>query len=177
MNEISAVEDFSINHEVVMKNVRSVFLLQKKLLNMEDFKATMTKLRHWMHSFKGNNEEGILRFFVGNISDVMSKPQNAHLTEQNALMMRYVFLMAKDEAGEQIFDLFDLLRIMWLLVERDGYNELEIDNEYFKELINLSEIDHDEETFKEIIAEGILRLQIRLHLATLILKEEKRRKE
>lgn len=55
---------------------------------------------------------------------------------------------------------------------------MDIDTEYFSHFCSMADMDVDDhEQFAEIIAEAKLRLQIRVHLVTLILKEEKRRKE
>lgn len=54
----------------------------------------------------------------------------------NVLMMRYGYHSVKDpESGEEFFDLFDLLILTFISVERDGFYQLEIDNDFSKELI------------------------------------------
>lgn len=58
-----SLEDFSISHEVVMKNVRALFQLQKKILDFAQVRATLQKIRDWMLGFSGNNEEGVTNFF------------------------------------------------------------------------------------------------------------------
>jgi hypothetical protein len=105
-------------------------------------------------------------------------PANQHLNEPNVLMCQYALFKAEDQSGNKEFDLWDLLRFKFLIAERDGFYELEIDREYFKHLLDLgSAEDVEPEDWEEFVAEANMRLQIRVHLATLVLKEEKRRKE
>ena len=81
------IEDFTIDHEVVMKNVRALSLLQKRIIDMEELRKSITKMRDWMLSFAGNNEEGLMLFFNKHIVSVMQRPENKHLTGSNVLML------------------------------------------------------------------------------------------
>ena len=109
--------------------------------------------------------------------EALQMPANQHLIEANVLMCQYALFKAEDETGK-IFDLWDLMRFKYLLMERDGFYELEIDREYFKHMMNLaSEDDIEADDWNEFVAEAKMRLEIRTHLATLVLKEEKRRKD
>ena len=130
-----------------------------------------------MLSFSGNNEEGATNFFQNSMLEALEMPANKHLVEANVLMLQFALFKAEDETGK-IFDLWDMMRFKYLLMERDGFYELEIDREYFKYMMDLaSEDDIDANDWNEFVAEANMRLQIRVHLATLVLKEEKRRKE
>ena len=108
-----------------MKNVRALFKLQKTLMNVAEVKKTILRFKNWTNTFTGNEEEGLSTFLNQQLTQVMSRPENQHLDESNALMIQYVLAQAKTETGEPVFDLFDLLRFKWLVVERDGYYQLE----------------------------------------------------
>lgn len=71
-----------------------------------------------------------------------------------------------------MFDLFELMIISFVISERDGFNQLETDNEFSKRFLHMSEF--DEEDFNLLVAESVKRLEIRVHLASLILMEKKR---
>ena len=87
-------------------------------------------------------------------------------------MLRYGYHSVKNSAGEQEFDLFDLLILTFISAERDGFYQLEIDNDFSKKLVQIGEYEDDE--MYELIAECINRLEIRVHLTSLIMVEEKR---
>ena len=82
---------------------------------------TYKKLQHWFDSFEGNDEEGAHAYVNNEIVKVMSRPANAHLTEPNVLMLRYVFFTIKDKNGDRLFDMFELIILMMSVVERDGF--------------------------------------------------------
>jgi len=83
-----------------MKNVHSLSTLQKKILNLAELRKSMLKMRDWMQAFEGDNEEGLRKFFSSQIVSVMSREENSHLSESNALMIQYALTKAKNKAGE-----------------------------------------------------------------------------
>ena len=101
--------------------------------------------------------------------------ENSELDESNILMLRYGFHTIKNEQNENIFDLFELMIISFVISERDGFNQLETDNEFSKRFFHMSEF--EEEDFNMLVAESVKRLEIRVHLASLILMEKKRVEE
>jgi len=50
-------------------------------------------------------------------------------------MLRYGYHSVKNSTGEQEFDLFDLLILTFISAERDGFYQLEIDNDFSKKLV------------------------------------------
>ena len=165
--------DFHINSEIVMKTVKGLFSFQKILLSDKKIKETIFKVKEWFDHFTGNEEEAAMGYLMTKITEaVMSASSNAGVSEVNVLMLRYAFHSAKNEAGENWFDLFDLLILTFLFAERDGFYQLEVDNEFWKRLMEIGEFEEDH--MYEFIAEAKHRLEIRVHLASLILKEQKR---
>ena len=107
---------------------------------------------------------------------IMAQSANNELEETNVLMMRYGFHAAKNANDQPWFDLFDLLILTFILTERDGFYQLEVDREFSRELFEIGEFDLPSEDDKmfDLIASCIRRLEIRVHLTSLIMKEEKR---
>ena len=62
--------------------------------------------------------------------------------------------------------------LTFVVSERDGFYQLETDNEFGKRFLHMSEF--EEEDFNLLVAESVRRLEIRVHLASLILMEKKR---
>ena len=60
--------------------------------------------------------------------------------------------------------------ISFVISERDGFNQLETGNEYSKRFFHMSEF--EEEDFNMLVAESVKRLEIRVHLASLMLMEK-----
>ena len=171
------IQDFHVNNEVVMKSILGLFKMQKVILDPHRVKACFTKLRGWFQRFEGNDEEAASAFILKQLVDALNNNQglNATVTEINILMCRYAFHKAKAEDGEtQLLDMFELMIIMWVSVERDGFNQLEQDKEYSQRLFELAEDEFDDGEMNEMVAEAVVRLEIRVHLASLIMKEEER---
>ena len=65
------------------------------------------------------------------------------------------------------------------MTERDGFYQLEVDREFSRELFEIGEFDlpSEEDKMFELIASCVRRLEIRVHLTSLIMKEEKRYQE
>lgn len=95
-------------------------------------KRTFVKLQKWFDSFEGNDEEGAAAYVNKEIVNVMGRPANAHLTEPNVLMMRYVFFTIKNEDGSKLFDILELIILTMSISERDGFYQLEPDNDFTK---------------------------------------------
>jgi hypothetical protein len=55
---------------------------------------------------------------------------NVDLDENNTLITRTAFAMAKDENDKPIFNLFDCIIFSVLFTDRDGFNDLETDAEF-----------------------------------------------
>ena len=167
------MENFTITSEVVMKNIKGLFTLQKVLLNPKKVKDTIFKLKAWFDSFTGNEEEAAVSYLVGKlVESIASTSGNSVIEEANVLMLRNGYHSAKNEAGESRFDLFDLIILTFISAERDGFYQLEVDNHFGKELFELGEYEDDQ--IYDLIAVCIKRLEIRVHLSSLIMMEEKR---
>ena len=52
------------------------------------------------------------------------------MNEANVLMLRYGFFQAKDKNGGELFDIFELIMITFILCERDGFYQLEQDRSF-----------------------------------------------
>ena len=106
----------------------------------------------------------------------MATSANNELNETNVLMMRYGFHSAKNADDQPWFDLFDLLILTFILTERDGFYQLEVDREFSRQLFEIGEFDlpSEEDKMFSLIALCVRRLEIRVHLTSLIMKEEKR---
>ena len=127
-----------------------------------------------MLTFAGDNEEGAISYLRGTLTETMASAENSKLTNANVLFLRYGFHTIKDSKGDNLFDLFDLIRITALLTERDGFNELEVDNEFGKRFMEMSSLEEDD--MLVFIAESVKRLEVRVHLATLVIRESKKHK-
>jgi len=66
--------------------------------------------------------------------------------------------------------------ITFLLSERDGFYQLEDDRIFMNYLLDMVAAMDDEEELEKMVGECLYRLEIRVHLATLVLKEEKEHK-
>lgn len=167
-------DDYEVKHDLIIRASDGLYRLQKLILDANLVRRTIQRYRDWVQSFVGNNEEGASTFIMETIKTTMSN-QNSHLMHSmNTLMFRYAMLKAVDRNGEKIFDFFDLLRFTFLCADREGYNTLELDNEFVKRLLSLGDSDEDE--FNEMVSWSLKRLEIRVHLATLVKKEAERRK-
>lgn len=169
------IEDFEVNHGIVMKVVKGFYKIHKLLLDPKRVKKTFVKLQSWFDSFEGNDEEGAIAYVNNEIVKVMGREANSHLTEPNILMMRYVFFTINNKNGEKLFDILELMILTMAISERDGFYQFEIDNDFMKIVYQLADSDEDE--LNEVIAQAIIRLEIRTHLATLIMTDEKRKLE
>ena len=88
-------------------------------------------MKLWIDHFEGNEEEAASGFIMGKMTEaIMAASANAELDEPNVLMFRYGFHSAKNAAGEPMFDLFDLLIITFVLSDRDGLYQLEVDRDF-----------------------------------------------
>ena len=72
-------------------------------------------------------------------------------------------------------DLFDLIRLTFLFCQRENFHKLAVDSDYLQKFYTIGAIEDDAE-MRLHIAEAVQRLERRVHLATLIIKEEERRK-
>ena len=169
-----SMSDFHVDNEVLLKTVNGLYTLQKVILDTVAIKKTILKIRDWMLTFDGDNEEGAVSYLRGTLQDTMAMSENSKLTNANVLFLRYGFHTIKDSNGDNLFDLFDLIRITAVLTERDGFNDLEVDNEFGKRFMEMSSLEEDD--ILEFIAESVKRLEIRVHLATLIIRESKKHK-
>ena len=160
----------------MLKSIKGLFKLQKLLLDAARIKKTIEKVKVWFDHFDGNEEEAAASYITTNLTKAMlAGSVNNEIKEENILMFRYCFHSAKNEAGEHWFDLFDLMIISFILSERDGFYQLEVDYEFLKRFMTLGIMEEDD--LFELIAECKYRLEIRVHLTSLIMCEEKRVKE
>ena len=110
---------------------------------------------------------------------ILSASANAEIDEPNVLMFRYGLSTAVDSAGKASFDLFDLLILTFIMTDRDGLYQLEVDREFSQRMFEIGDFDlpNEDDRMFGLIAESVRRLEIRVHLASLIMKEEKRVKD
>jgi len=126
-----------ITDENVIRFCHAFVLLQKKLVNEQTLKTLFEKIiAHKAANKDGDDEEA----FAKEINDqVMGKLQEHSecIEEVNALVLRWAFFGIKNKSGQPLFDLFELLLIGMLLVERDAVNTLEADENFIKSFINM----------------------------------------
>ena len=172
------IDSFEVTNDVVVKVIGGLYKLQKMILNPKKVQTMFIKMRDWFNDFTGDEDEAAGQFLIGKLVEAMEKnSRNQNLTETNVLMMRYGFHQAKDKNGNELFDLFELIMITFVLVERDGFHQLENDKIFTKKILQEVAAMDDEDELNEVVAEAIDRLEIRVHLATLILKEERAHQE
>ena len=136
------MDDFLITNEVVFRVVGGLFRLQKVLLDPKRIKKCVSKLQKWMQSFTGDDEEGVFQYLQKAMIDAFDNhAENLGLTETNALIFRYAFFTINDENQETLFDLFELLILTFVLTEQDGFNQLEVDREFWLELLMIHDFD------------------------------------
>ena len=174
------MQDFQINNDTVMKAVRGLFRLQKVLVSAKKVKETMYRLKTWFDAFEGNEEEAASGYLLTKMKEsILNASANNALDEPNVLMFRYGLSTAVDSTGKPSFDLFDLIILTFIMSDRDGLYQLEVDRDFSQRLFEIGDFDlpNEDDRMFALIAESIRRLEIRVHLASLILKEEKRVKD
>ena len=140
---------------------------------MKNIKSAFSKLKQWFDAFEGNEEEAGVAYITKKVAAVMDDPENNDVTEMNVLMFKYVFISAKGEDDSPLFNLYELMIIYLSLTERDGFYQLETDVEFCQRIFGIGE--YDQEQLDLMFAEVKHRLEIRVHLSSLIMMEEKRR--
>ena len=174
------MKDFHISNETVMKTIRGLFKLQKVLVSPKKVKETLYRLKAWFDNFTGNEEEAASGYLLAKMKEsVLSASANSELDEPNVLMFRYGLSTAVDSADKPFFDLFDLLILTFIMTDRDGLYQLEVDRDFSQRMFEIGDFDlpNEDDRMFALIAESIRRLEIRVHLASLIMKEEKRVKD
>ena len=140
----------------------------------------MYRLKAWFDHFEGNEEEAASGYLLSKMKEaILSASANSELDEPNVLMFRFGLATATDKAGKPYFDLFDLLILTFIMTDRDGLYQLEVDRDFSQKLFEIGDFDlpNEDDRMFALIAESIRRLEIRVHLASLIMKEEKRVKD
>ena len=67
---------------------------------MAKVKQTFSRLKNWMDSLAGNDEEGAITFIQNSIKNVIGSSENKNLSEANTMMLRWGFFNVKNADGK-----------------------------------------------------------------------------
>lgn len=144
------------------------YRLSRLIIDDKTFiKNTIKKIRDWIETFEGNDQEGAQAFFFDKFGAIGRA--NSHIKHVNIYMARMAF-GSITAYGKPLLSVTEILSLSMLLVDDDQINDLEIDNDFIKEFINMPE-DHETQALKEFLKECDIRLSKRKTMCHLIAME------
>ena len=97
---------------------------------------------------------------------------NSNVSELNILMIRFGFSQIKDSSGQPLFNIFELLQLMFLASERDGFYQLEVDFDFVRQLMHCPEPNEDDGIrFNLFLEECVTRQVVCLDLAMMVVSQ------
>ena len=112
-------------------------------MTTEFITQTIGKIEDWLERTEGNNEDYATSYLHEKFKKIIKDTDG--LDELNTYMVRAALTELKDEKGSaNLLDQIELLTIQILLADIDGFNEMEIDQDYLKEFIRVPEPDDKE---------------------------------
>ena len=149
--------------DTVLKVFKTIISLNKKIVTLQNVKATMKKLDVWFSSLSGDEREENNDMLQANIIENLKN--NPDINELNVLLIRDSLAEIKDARDKPIFNLFDNITMMFIFLEHDGMNQLEVDMDFYKSTFQRLMLEDTNEIFDEHCEECYERLQKCLHLA------------
>ena len=108
-------------------------------MKKEVVENAIKKLSHWIESTPGqNDEEAANLYFLNQILAVLNDKDNDLIDELNVLMIRLALFRMKDhKTNEQVFDFWEVTALTMACLSQDEMNQLELDNEFMKQMIGM----------------------------------------
>ena len=126
-----------VNSEKVIKVLTRFVAVQKLVMDSVD--SAIQKLSHWIENAPGqNDEEAANLYFLEQILEVLDDEENDEIDELNVLIIRLSLFRMKDhETNEPVFGFWEVLALTMACLSQDEMNQLELDNEFMKQLIEM----------------------------------------
>ena len=151
------------NCEVDSERVITVltrFVITKTMITKQVVFGAIEKLSNWIETTpQGNDEEAANLYFLQQILSVLNDKDNDKIDELNVLMIRLALLRMKDhKSQEPVFSFWEVQVLTLACLSQDEMNQLELDNEFLKQLISMPVYGTEESTkFIEHIGERLRR--------------------
>lgn len=120
----------------VLMTMQCFFRVSKIVCDPQFIARTIQKIREWIEEFEGNDQEGVLNFFMKANAEIGQA--HREIRHNNVYMFRSALTNVMS-CGTKLLTPLELILLQMLMTDEDELNDLETDMDFFGEFMNMPE--------------------------------------
>lgn len=113
------------------------YRLSRLICTIDFITQTLQKFRKWMLSHDGDPHDSTTTYFINQMGAIAKEHQQrgTAITKMNVLMLKYALMNIPPVENKPIFNSFETVLIVALMIDSDQINELALDRGFAREFI------------------------------------------